>query len=259
MTNLLSIAGFDPTSGAGIQADLKTFSRLGAYGLTVVTAITIQDSKGVKSILPINKRFLTGQLYCLANDLDIKGIKIGMIYSKSSVEAICDFLDDRPIKPIIYDPVLKASSGYLLMKKDAVKIVIERLIPMTTVVTPNIREAETLSGVVINSVESLKQSAIAIYKLGAKYVVITGGHFDEIDGKDITLETVYDGKEFVFIKGEKFHGEYHGTGCIFASALTCYITQGVDIVKSVKKAKTFVHNAIKNSKQIGKGMRLLMT
>ncbi|MCX8070007.1 MAG: bifunctional hydroxymethylpyrimidine kinase/phosphomethylpyrimidine kinase [Thermodesulfovibrionales bacterium] len=256
--NLLSIAGFDPTSGAGIQADLKTFSKLGAYGLSVATAITIQNSKGVKEVLPVNKDFLNRQLKYLSDDFQIKGIKIGMIYSRSTVDVLNHFIKNNRFKTIVYDPVLVSSSGYTLTRLETLKSIIQRLIPLTTVITPNIKEAEAITGIHINSMESLKKVASELHKLGAKNVVITGGHFEEKIGETITLETIYDGDKYFFIKGKKIEGDYHGTGCVFSSALTYYITQGIDVVKATQKAKRFVLIAIKKSQQQGKGMRLLM-
>ncbi|HIJ59325.1 MAG TPA: bifunctional hydroxymethylpyrimidine kinase/phosphomethylpyrimidine kinase [Nitrospirae bacterium] len=258
MSNILSIAGFDPTSGAGTQADLKVFARLGAYGLSVATSITIQDSRGVYDVLPIDSKFFFRQLSCLANDFDINGIKIGMVFSPETVLALCKFLESFKDIPVIYDPVISSSTGYLLMKKETLRAIIKNLIPLTTVITPNIKEAEMIIGKRIKTLDDLKDAVKVLHKIGANNVIITGGHFDKIDNKQLTLETIYDGKEIFFIKGKKLKGEYHGTGCVFSSALTFYMTEGFDLLMASKKTRRFVYRSIKRSQHIGEGMRLLI-
>ncbi len=253
----LTIAGFDPSSGAGITSDIKVFRSLGLYGLSVASALTAQNSKGVKDVLPVEARFLQKQLLCLSEDIKIDCIKLGMLYSESAIKVVSRFLSKEKIKIVVLDPVIRSSSGRSLIEGKALQSLQRRLLPLTTVVTPNIGEAEMLSGMKIRSLDDIKYAAKRILRKGPSSVVITGGHFSEFSGCEKTLDIVFDGRDFIEIQGSKFKYSYHGTGCAYSSALTAYLAKGMNIFNATKGANQFVRKAIQKSLALGSGMRLL--
>ncbi len=257
MKTALSIGGSDPTAGAGIQADLKVFHSLGVYGLTVITAITSQDTTGVKNICPLSQEVVRLQLYTLKEDIKIEAMKTGMLYSVEIVDVVCDFIKDADITKVVVDPVYVSSSGRVLTDRDTLKRVVKGLLPLTKVVTPNIKEASLISGINIESLDTLYEAAKRIKSFGVDVVIITGGHFFEKGSGDATVDFYYDGNLFQKIESRRYRGEYHGTGCVFSSALSAYLCYYDSVLEAARKAKEFMDKSIQKAFFPGRGMGIL--
>lgn len=253
--NCLTIAGFDPSGGAGIQTDLKVFKRLGCYGLSVATALTIQNTQGVFGVHSLKGELVYRQLIHLIQDIRIDAIKIGMLYCTDVVKAVSDFLSECHVNKVVLDTPIRSSSGMPLINKSAIGLLKKQLIPKATVITPNIPEAEILTGIEINNIQDMKDSASCLYDLGTENVVIKGGHFKYADKK--TIDVVFDGSRFEIIKGNLYPGEFHGTGCAYSSGLTVYLCKGISIFDAARKARHLVVSAIKSHIKIGLGMGIL--
>jgi len=247
--NLLSIAGSDPSSGAGIQSDIKTFTSLGSYALTVITSVTSQNTTKFGNIEPISSKMITNQIDSIFSDFKIDAIKIGMVYNSSTIKAVFMKLSKMTI-PIILDPVIKSTTGGRLMKKNAIVSYKKYLIPIAHTITPNISEASMLGGIPIKNNKDLLRCAIKIQEYGVKNVIITGVPSKKGEISDFVLE---DSKQY-FISGKKLKKMNHGSGCNFSSALTVAIASGKNLRNAVKFAKMFTYSSIKNSKKIGKGI-----
>ena len=249
--NLLSIGGSDPSSGAGIQSDVKTFAEFNAYGLTVITAITGQNTSSFGMIEPVSQKILKNQLESIISDFKIDGIKIGMVFNSQIIKILYHQLKKLKI-PIVVDPVLKSTTGGALIEKEAVLDFKKYIIPLATVITPNKFEAEMISKVKINSKSNLEKNAKIIQKMGAKNVIITG--IEEKNNKisDFVLEknTKYT------ISGNKIANSNHGSGCNYSAAIVFAISSNKTIRESVKFAKEFTYNSIKNAKKVGKGIKI---
>ena len=249
--NLLSIGGSDPSSGAGIQSDVKAFAEFNAYGLTVITAITSQNTSSFGMIEPVSPKILKNQLESILSDFKIDGIKIGMVFNSKIIKILYQQL--RKLKvPIIVDPVLKSTTGGVLIERSAIKDFQKYIIPLATVITPNRLEAEILSKIKIDSKCTMEKSAKNIQKMGAKNVVITG--VEEKNGKisDFILEK---NAKYV-ISGNKIANINRGSGCNYSAAITFAVTNNQTVRESVKFAKEFTYNSIKNAKKIGKGIKI---
>ena len=244
--NILSIGGSDPSSGAGIQSDIKTFSDNDIYGFTVITAITSQNTKKVTSIEPVSKKSLELQLDSILSDFDIDAIKIGMVYNSQIIKIIYSKLKNIKV-PIIVDPIIKSTTGGLLLKKNALTDYKKMIIPLADVITPNKYEAKILSGL-----SDVKKSAKKIQTLGAKCVVITGYTESNTKISDFVLE---ENKEYE-ITGKKIQIINHGSGCNYSASIASSIVKGFAINYAVKTAKKYVLDSIKNSKNIGKGVNI---
>jgi hydroxymethylpyrimidine/phosphomethylpyrimidine kinase len=240
MKTALTIAGSDPTGGAGLQADLKVFRAFGVHGLAVVSAVTAQNTLGVESVLPIEKEFFEKQLHILLSDTKPEAVKLGMLYSTWAVELITSVIKEYSLKNLVIDPVTVSSSGRTLVADGTLDAVREKLFPLSKVITPNIYEASVLTG-----------AARILKNMGPEVVVITGGHLEEI-----ALDLYYDG-EFHDIEGKKIEGQYHGTGCAFSAAITASLAIGHISLESVRHAKEFINTAIRKAYHPGKGMGLL--
>ena len=247
--NVLSIAGSDPSSGAGIQADIKTFSLLGVYGLTVITSITSQNTSSFSNVESVSPLMIKSQIDSIISDFKINAIKVGMVYNTKSIQAIFSKLKKTKI-PIILDPVIKSTTGGNLIEKSSLTSYKKLLIPLAYAITPNVSEAEKLSGVKIKTKKDLLKSAQKIRKLGAKNVVITGTDFEKEKVADFVVE---DSANY-FVNGKKLSKINHGSGCNFSSALTVAIAKGKNFGDAVKFAKDYSYNSLKNSKRIGKGL-----
>ncbi len=247
----LTIAGSDPTGGAGLQADLKVFKAFNVHGLSVVSAITAQSTEGVDFLFPVGEEPFKKQLSVLLRDIKPDALKLGMLYSKRAVEIIGETVKNFSLKNLVIDPVTISSSGMSLVDNGALDSMRDILFPFSKVITPNIYEASILSGIMIGNEENMKEAAKILKDMGPEVVVITGGHLEEI-----ALDLYYDG-EFHAIEGEKVRGEYHGTGCAFSAAVTALIALGHSPLESVRRAKEFVGNAIKKAYHPGRGMGLL--
>jgi len=249
----LTIAGSDPSGGAGIQADIKTMSALGIYSCTVITTITAQNTSNVDYILPLNADIIKKQIISILSDIPIHAIKIGMVYNNEIITAISDILRNLKI-PIVLDPIVSAGTGAQLLQRKFLSDFKTKLIPICDLVTPNISEAEKLSGIKIKNEIDIKRTALKIQKQGARNVVIKGGHFR--NEEMIIIDTILDefGK-FTVIKNPRMKlVETHGSGCNFSAAVTAFVALKFPIVKACIMANKYVHNSIVNTLKIGKGI-----
>ena len=244
--NVLSIGGSDPSSGAGIQSDIKTFSNHDVYGFTVVTAITSQNTKKVTSIEPVSTKSLRTQLDSILSDFHVDAIKIGMVYNSQIIKVIHSKLKSIKV-PIVVDPIIKSTTGTILLKKSALYDYKKMIIPLADVITPNKYEATVLSGMTNTS-----RSAKKIQSMGAKCVIITGATSSNSQISDFVLE---ENKECV-ISGKKIPITNHGSGCNYSATITVSLAKGNTIHSAVKTAKDYVYQSIKNSKKIGKGVNI---
>jgi hydroxymethylpyrimidine/phosphomethylpyrimidine kinase len=247
--NLLSIGGSDPSSGAGIQSDIKTFDLLNAHGLTVITAITGQNTSSFGMIEPVSQKILKNQLDSVMSDFKIDGIKIGMVYNSEIIKTIYRELKNKKIL-IILDPIIKSTTGGLLIEKTSINDFKKFLIPLATVITPNKFEAEFLSKIKIDSKKSLQKAAQKIQSMGIKNVVITGLEIKNDQISDFILE----GKNQYTLSGKKIPKINHGSGCNYSSSLLFSLASGNSLKKAVKFSKQFTYNSIKNAKSVGYGI-----
>ncbi len=247
MIKVLSIAGSDPSSGAGIQVDLKTFQALGVYGMALPAALTVQNSKGVSGVYPVPADVLSRQMKALFSDSAPDAVKTGMFLSGENVNAVAAAVKKFKIKNLIIDPVLKSSSGRPLLQPDAMGSLKKKLFPLALIVTPNLMEAEALSGMTIVREADMDFAAGKILDMGPAYVLIKGGH-----KKGPATDTLYGGKTVLSFSTPRRRGEFHGTGCVLSSAMTVFIARGYSVEKAVEKAKQFVDRMLKTAKPVGK-------
>ncbi len=249
----LTIAGSDCSGGAGIQADMKTMSALGIYSCTVITAITAQNTSNVDHIHPLSADIIKKQIMSVLTDIQIHAIKIGMVYNSEIITAISDILKNMKI-PIVLDPIISAGTGAQLLRKEFLSDFKTKLLPICDVVTPNIHEAEKLSGTKIKNENDIKKTALKIQKLGAKNVVVKGGHFKNDD--DTIVDTILnDHGKFTVIKNPRMKiVETHGSGCNFSAAVTAFLALKFPMVKACLMANKYVHDSIVNTVKIGKGI-----
>jgi len=249
--NLLSIGGSDPSSGAGIQSDIKTFSSFNVYGLTVITAITSQNTSGFGIVEPVSQKILKNQLELVISDFKIDGIKIGMVYNSQIIKVLNHQLKKLKI-PIVIDPILKSTTGRSLIEDSAIKDFQKFLIPLATIITPNKFEAEILSKTKINQKNTPEKIAKIIQKMGAKNIVITGIVTKNNQISDFVLEK----NNKYFISGDRISKINHGSGCNYSAAMIFALAKNKTIRESVKFAKQFTYNSIKNAKNVGKGIAI---
>lgn len=250
MKQVLTIAGSDSGGGAGIQADLKTMAANGVYGLSAITSITAQNTQGVTAIHDLPVSIIEAQLSAVFDDFEVAAVKTGMLSSAQIVDAVSRKLIQYRAANLVVDPVMVAKSGHPLLQQDAVDHLKATLIPLALVVTPNVHEAERLSGLSIKSMADARQAAKVIHKLGCRHVVIKGGHLPTEKGTDL----LYDGRFFNLFKGEFIETPHtHGTGCTFASAIAAQLAKGKAMPDAVRTAKTYVTEAIRHGLAIGHG------
>ncbi len=252
MKVVLSIAGSDSGAGAGIQADLKIFSALGVYGCTAITAVTAQNTKRVAKIFEISPSIVEQQIRSVMMDLPPNAIKLGMVYSTPIIEAVYRSVKKKPKVPIVLDPILAAGTGSKLLRPDAYGSFVSKLIPLSTLITPNRMEAEALADFEIKTENDAIEAAKKIRKLGAENVLIKGGHFVSAEVTDLLLDT--NGNIAKFTNPRLEVKEIHGSGCNFSSAVAAYLAKGVKLSEACRSANEYVHNAIRNSVKIGKGL-----
>lgn len=247
----LTVAGFDPSGGAGIQADMRVFTLFGLYSVCVITAITVQNSFGVKQSIPVDSNIVKFQLDTLLEDIKPDVLKVGMLQTKENVEILAECIQMYNLRLNVVDPVLKSKNGTDLLDRDGLEVFIKRLIPLTYVITPNIDEAYALTGIKIESVEDIKRACIELHKMGAKNVILKGGHFES---GDLAIDTLYDGKEFITAVSPRVQTKNtHGTGCTFASALASSLAKGRDLPTSFHVAKAYMYGGMVNQIDIFKG------
>lgn len=237
----LSIAGFDGSGGAGIQADLKTFSALGCYGMTVLTALPVQNTQGVRSIYEIPLKCIEEQIQAIFEDIGADVVKIGMLHRPEIVELVVNSLKEYGPLDIVVDPVMVAKSGDRLLREDAVRALTELLIPIAKVLTPNIPEAEDLLNRRIETEAQMEDAARDISEIGAKAVVLKGGHVKSELSRDCLW---YEGKAQWFSAERIKTNNTHGTGCTFSAAIAAFLAQGNDIVTATQNAKSYLTGAL---------------
>jgi hydroxymethylpyrimidine/phosphomethylpyrimidine kinase len=258
MVTALTIAGSDPSGGAGLQSDLKTFAAFGVYGASVVTAVTVQTTVGVDGAAPLSADLVTAQIEAVAADMQPHSTKIGMLAAAAIVEAVAAAIVELELPLVVVDPVLVSSSGLRLLDSDGVQTLITELLPRAYVVTPNIPEAEALSGKRIQSMDDARIAATRIHAMGAAAVIITGGHASG----DTVIDLLYDGSAFNELISPRVRpaassDRVHGTGCTYASALAASLALGRTLHESARRAQAYVGGAIAHARALGRGAALL--
>lgn len=245
----LTIAGSDSGGGAGIQADLKTFAALGVHGTSAITAITAQNTVTVIDILELPTTLIRAQIAAVIDDIGVQAAKTGMLSSSAIIEAVATAIEEHRLELIVVDPVMVAKGGAKLLHDDAVGALRRRLLPLATIVTPNLPEAEVLLGRTIRSMQDRRQAARDIVAMGPRIAVVKGGHA----GDDVT-DVLWDGSRMIELEGERIATRNtHGSGCVFSAAITAHLARGKDPVDSVREAKEFIGGAIAGSLELGRG------
>ena len=244
--NVLSIGGSDPSSGAGIQSDIKTFENHGVYGFTVITAITSQNTKKISKILPISSKIIKSQLESVLSDFQIDSIKIGMMYDSSIIKAVHVMIKNQKC-PIVVDPIIESTTKAILLKKSAIRDYRKMIIPLATIITPNKRESKILSGC-----SKVKDAARRLQELGAKNVIITGYRESEREIEDFVMES----DSNYILKGKRIKMINHGSGCNYSASITASLARKKSVHEAAKIAKEYVYQSIKNSKNLGKGIKI---
>ena len=251
---VLTIAGFDPSSGAGITADIKTIAAHSCYGVACISALTVQSTSGVRRMEPVAAALVAETLEELAADMEIGVVKIGMLGTAKIVKAVVDFLERQRVPYVVLDPVLKSSSGTELLDAAGEKLMRDRLLALATVTTPNLDEAARLVGGPVRNPEEMKTAAAKLHGMGAKNVVITGGHLDKaIDLLSFTNSRGAIEQE-VFKAERQRSKSTHGTGCAFSTAMACHLALGRGLPEAVLLAKAYVGAAISNAQPLGRGI-----
>lgn len=246
----LTIAGSDSGGGAGIQADLKTFTVLGCYGATVVTAITAQNTLGVQEASALEPALVRQQMDSVLTDIGADAAKTGMLANADVVEAVAAGVRAHNLAPLVVDPVMVAKGGAHLLAAEAREALVRLLLPLATVITPNLPEAEALTGLTIDSPQSVHEAARRLHGMGPAWVVVKGGHRPGPEAVDV----VYDGQSFHYLSAPRVaSSRTHGTGCTYSAAVAAYLAQGRPVLESLRLAKTFVTRAIQSAPLIGRG------
>lgn len=250
---VLVFAGSDPTSGAGLQADLLTLGSLGCHGLSVVTALTVQDTAGVQEVMPIDAEWVVDQARYLLEDMAVAAFKVGMLGSVENVAAVAEVVSDYPDVPLVFDPVLASGRGEDLATEDAIAAMRELLIPQTTVLTPNSIEARRLTQREDEDDVHLADCAARLLDLGSEYVLITGTH----DGTPAVVNTLYGEDGLVRAdQWERLPGSYHGSGCTLASAIAATLANGLEVPEAVREAQEYAWQALRAAFRPGMGQMI---
>jgi hydroxymethylpyrimidine/phosphomethylpyrimidine kinase len=246
---VLSIAGHDPSSGAGITADVKTMAANGCYGVTCITALTLQSTRGVKRIDPVEGRIITETLEQLMDDMQIAAVKIGMLGSAEAAKCVAGFLKRYYLRHVVLDPIIRSSSGAELITREGLQIMKDRILGQVAVITPNVDEAAALTGLSVSTMDQMQLAAQRLHEMGVRNVIITGGHLDP--PHDLVSR---EGRRPTVLEGAKISGDStHGTGCAFSSALACSLAKGNDLLTAARAAKHYVENSMRKALSIGKG------
>lgn len=249
---VLTIAGFDPSSGAGVTADIKTIAAHGCYGVSCITALTVQSTAGVRRIEPVEAELVSQTLEELASDVEIAAVHIGMLGTGKVVRAVVDFLIKHKPENVVLDPILKSSSGAELLDPAGTKLLVEKLLPLATIVTPNIDEALALTGLAVTNPEQMREAAKKLHALGAAAVVVTGGHLEK--AIDLLSFTTKQGiQQELFTSDRLRSNSTHGTGCAFATSIACHLALGRGLPEAVLLAKAYVAAAISKAHPVGRG------
>ncbi|HEY9577140.1 MAG TPA: bifunctional hydroxymethylpyrimidine kinase/phosphomethylpyrimidine kinase [Pseudobacillus sp.] len=251
VSKALTVAGSDSGGGAGIQADLKTFQELGVFGMSALTAVTAQNTLGVHGVYPMPTAAVEAQIEAIGQDMGTDALKTGMLFSGEIIQAVARKLEEFRWKKVVVDPVMIAKGGASLLQEEAIRAMKEYLMPLAMIITPNIPEAEVLTNMSIQSLDDRKRAAEKLHELGAKNVVIKGGH---ADNEEKLIDLLYDGQEFQYFTSSRIPTKNtHGTGCTFAAAITAELAKGQTVKEAVETAVNYVHAAIEMDLQIGKG------
>ena len=261
---VLTIAGFDPSSGAGVTADIKTIAAHACYGVACITSMTVQSTAGVRRVEPVEAALVSETLDELASDLEIAAVHIGMLGSGKVVKSIADFLSAKPpsrranqsgkarLPNVVLDPILKSSSGTDLLDSSGTRLMVERLVPLADVVTPNVDEAATITGMKVKELDDMKAAIAKLHELGAPAVVITGGHLEK--AMDLLSYSTEGGVQQEIFKADRQRSNStHGTGCAFATAMACHLALGRGLAEATLLAKTYVTAAITYGHPLGHG------
>jgi hydroxymethylpyrimidine/phosphomethylpyrimidine kinase len=247
----LTIAGSDSGGGAGIQADLKTFTAFGVFGMSAITSVTAQNTHSVLGINDLPPEFVGLQIDAVLTDIGVDAAKTGMLSNEGIISSISDRIRRYGIERLVIDPVMRAKGGAALLRKEAERALVEELLPLALVVTPNLFEAEALSGIRISSIEDMREAARRIKSFGPKYVLVKGGH---LGWSEEALDLLYDGKGFYEFSSPRVETKNtHGTGCTYSAAICALLAKGVDVLDSVGQAKDYITEAIRRSFNLGKG------
>ncbi|WP_409298561.1 bifunctional hydroxymethylpyrimidine kinase/phosphomethylpyrimidine kinase [Peribacillus sp. SCS-26] len=251
MKKALTIAGSDSGGGAGIQADIKTFQELGVYGMTAITAVTAQNTRGVQAVSPVDQTLVEAQIDSIASDIGADAVKTGMLFSSDIIKAVSKKIKLYKWEKVIVDPVMVAKGGHTLLQLEAVEALKKHLLPLSLLATPNIPEAEVLTGLSIHTLHDKKEAARRIIDLGVKNAVIKGGH----EGNSTeSIDLLFDGTSFEQFPGLRIATKNtHGTGCTFSASITAEIAKGKELKEAVQTAKQFIGAAIREALDIGSG------
>jgi len=250
MKQVLTIAGSDSGGGAGIQADIKAMSANGVFAMSAITAVTAQNTEEVTDVFELPLSIIAAQIDAVFDDFDVSAVKTGMLSSVEIVKIVAKLLKPQNVTNLVVDPVMIAKSGHRLLKPDAVEALMHELIPLALVVTPNIHEAQQLSGIEIKTLNDARRAAKIIHRLGCRHVLIKGGHLLE----DRATDLLYDGRFFELFKSEFIDTPHtHGTGCTFASAIAAHLALGKPLAQAVTAAKAYLTEAIRHGLSIGHG------
>jgi hydroxymethylpyrimidine/phosphomethylpyrimidine kinase len=246
----LTVAGSDSGGGAGIQADLKTFHQFGVYGMSAITAITAQNTLGVAGVYPLPTEAVIQQMKEVLRDIGADAVKTGMLFHAEIIEAVAEEIRAFRLHKLVVDPVMVAKGGAKLLLDEAIHALKRHLLPLAEIVTPNLPEAECLTGMTIQTPEEMKEAAKKIHAMGARHVFIKGGHLDSDDIVDL----LFDGQSFHEFGHRRVHTRHtHGTGCTFSAALTAELAKGTTLLQAAERAKRFIVEAIATAPQIGGG------
>lgn len=246
----LTIAGSDSGGGAGIQADLKTFQELGVYGMSAITAVTAQNTLGVHAVYPLSPEAVVQQIQAVSSDIGVDAVKTGMLFSSAIILAVAEAIRTFGWTKVVVDPVMVAKGGAVLLQEEAIRALTGKLLPLTAVVTPNIPEAEQLTGSTILNKTDKEEAAKRLAGFGARYVIIKGGHDEGAEAVDL----LFDGRHFTELASKRIATEHtHGTGCTFSAALAAGLALGHTIENSMRQAKAFIQAGIENGIHIGNG------
>jgi hydroxymethylpyrimidine/phosphomethylpyrimidine kinase len=249
---VLSIAGSDSGGGAGIQADLKTFSALGVFGMTAITAVTVQNTQGVSGYEALSPATVADQIRAVVTDIGVDAAKTGMLASAAIVEAVADAVAETHVPNLVVDPVFTSKHGHALLDEDAVGALRERILPLATLVTPNLLEAAGLAGFEVGSPDLMEDAAETILAMGPRAVLVKGGH---LEGAERAEDLFFDGDRMVWVDAERIETPHtHGTGCTLSSAIAAHLARGTELLDAVRLGKAFATEAIRHALALGRGI-----
>ncbi len=250
MKRALTIAGSDSGGGAGIQADLKTFSALGVYGMSVLTALTAQNTLGVQAVFELPPSFVAQQIDSVVTDIGVDAVKTGMLANSEIIHVVAEKVREYRLPNLVVDPVMRAKSGDPLLRPEAQEALIKELLPLAKVVTPNLPEAEALVGFPVRTLEDMRRAAVAIHEMGPEWVVVKGGHLEG----DVSIDILYNGRDWWEFTAPHINTRNtHGTGCTFASAIAAWLARGAEVPEAVRLAKEYLTEALKAGAKLNIG------